>query len=122
MRRMASRRTGRPRHALVLVLLALIGAGRTIGLAIGRIERGTVKVQEFMPDRMKVSARLSSEVDEGWVSPRELKARVNVQNLFDKKAPFDPYLVLTYGINYNQTWHQAGAVGRAFTLGAKYSF
>jgi hypothetical protein len=30
--------------------------------------------------------------------------------------------VLTYGINYNQTWHQAGAVGRFFTLGGKYSF
>ena len=29
---------------------------------------------------------------------------------------------LPYGINYNQTWHQAGAVGRFFSLGAKYSF
>jgi iron complex outermembrane receptor protein len=42
--------------------------------------------------------------------------------VFDKKAAFDPYLVLTYGINYNQTWQQSGAVGRFFTVGAKYTF
>ena len=36
----------------------------------------TVRVQEFLPDRMKVVARLSTEVtggpNEGWVSPNEL--------------------------------------------------
>jgi iron complex outermembrane receptor protein len=57
-----------------------------------------------------------------WTPMKNLDLTLSVQNLFDKKAPFDPYLVLTYGINYNQTWHQAGAVGRTFTLGAKYSF
>lgn len=46
----------------------------------------TVKVQEFMPDRMKISARLSAEVAEGWVSPRNLKAKINVQNLFGAPA------------------------------------
>jgi iron complex outermembrane receptor protein len=47
---------------------------------------------------------------------------LSIQNVFDKKAAFDPYLVLTYGINYNQTWQQSGAVGRFFTVGAKYTF
>ena len=47
----------------------------------------TVKVQEFLPDRTKVSARLSSEVAEGWVSPDALKLKVNVQNLFGTPAP-----------------------------------
>lgn len=60
------------------------GAPEMPALRLGSV---TVKVQEFMPDRMKVSARLSSEVDEGWVSPKELKARVNVQNLFGTPAP-----------------------------------
>jgi uncharacterized protein YfaS (alpha-2-macroglobulin family) len=46
----------------------------------------TVKVQEFMPDRMKVSATLSSEATDGWVSPTDLKARVNVLNLFGTPA------------------------------------
>jgi uncharacterized repeat protein (TIGR01451 family) len=46
----------------------------------------TVKVQEFLPDRTKVSARLSSEVAEGWVHPDALKLQVNVQNLFGTPA------------------------------------
>jgi uncharacterized protein YfaS (alpha-2-macroglobulin family) len=46
----------------------------------------TVRVQEFLPDRMKVSARLSSEAGEGWVSPNDLKAKVNAQNLFGTPA------------------------------------
>ncbi len=57
-----------------------------------------------------------------WSPTKNLEINFSVQNLFDKKAPFDPYLSLTYGINYNQGWHQAGAVGRFFTVGAKYSF
>ena len=47
----------------------------------------SVKVQEFLPDRTKVTARLSSEVPEGWVSPGDLKAQVSVQNLFGTPAP-----------------------------------
>jgi iron complex outermembrane receptor protein len=57
-----------------------------------------------------------------WTPMKNLDINFSIQNLFDKKAPLDPYLVLTYGVNYNQTWHQAGAVGRFFTVGAKYSF
>lgn len=57
-----------------------------------------------------------------WSPTKNWDINFSIQNLFDKKAPLDPYLVLTYGINYNQTWHQSGAVGRFFTVGAKYSF
>jgi alpha-2-macroglobulin len=52
-----------------------------------RLGTVSVKVQEFMPDRTKVVARLSSEVDEGWVKPLDLAARINVQNLFGTPAP-----------------------------------
>ena len=45
-----------------------------------------VKVQEFLPDRTKVTARLSTETAEGWVKPKDLKANVNVQNLFGTPA------------------------------------
>jgi alpha-2-macroglobulin len=45
-----------------------------------------VKVQEFLPDRTKVSARLSAEAAEGWVHPQALKALVDVQNLFGTPA------------------------------------
>lgn len=46
----------------------------------------SVKVQEFQPDRMKMSARFSDEAVEGWVSPENLKARINLQNLFGTPA------------------------------------
>jgi iron complex outermembrane receptor protein len=57
-----------------------------------------------------------------WSPTKNWDLNFSVQNLFDREAPFDPYLVLTYGINYNQTWHQAGAVGRFYTFGARYRF
>jgi iron complex outermembrane receptor protein len=57
-----------------------------------------------------------------WSPSKNWDINLSIQNVFDKKAPFDPYLVNTYGINYNQTWHQSGAVGRFFTVGAKYTF
>ena len=60
------------------------GAPDVPGLLLGTTQ---VKVQEFMPDRTKVTARLSSEVAEGWVKPHELKALINVQNLFGTPAP-----------------------------------
>ena len=56
------------------------------GHAHQQIGSTQVKVQEFLPDRMKVTAHLSTEVAEGWVQPKDLKARVNVQNLFGTAA------------------------------------
>ncbi len=50
------------------------------------IGTATVRVQEFEPDRMKVAAHLSAESADGWVNPRDLKALVNVQNLFGTPA------------------------------------
>ena len=57
-----------------------------------------------------------------WSPNKNWEINLSIQNVFDKKAPFDPYLVNSYGINYNQTWHQSGAIGRFFTIGAKYTF
>lgn len=63
---------------------ALPGAPAAAPLQLGST---TIKLQEFMPDRMKVAASLSQETGEGWVSPKELTAKVNVQNLFGTPAP-----------------------------------
>ncbi len=52
----------------------------------------SVKVQEFLPDRMKVKAlfardaTLFPENNEGWLHPKDLKANINVQNLFGTAA------------------------------------
>ena len=56
------------------------------GKADTQIGSTTVQVKEFLPDRMKVAAHLSAQVPEGWVKPDELKALVDVQNLFGTPA------------------------------------
>ncbi len=45
---------------------------------------------------------------------------LNVNNLFDAKAPFN--LPNYAGNNYNPTWSQSGVVGRAFRAGARFRF
>jgi uncharacterized protein YfaS (alpha-2-macroglobulin family) len=62
--------------------LHLVRDGQT-GAQIGST---TVKVQEFQPDRMKVTARFSAEPSEGWLNPRDLKAMVSAYNLFGTPA------------------------------------
>ena len=45
---------------------------------------------------------------------------MNIVNLFDAKAPFDPN---TYGgLNYNPVAAQAGVIGRFFKIGANFKF
>jgi len=56
------------------------------GKPYSQIGDTTVQVKEFQPDRMKVSAKLSAAVPEGWVKPAQLKALVDVQNLFGTPA------------------------------------
>ncbi|MCP3141496.1 alpha-2-macroglobulin [Pyxidicoccus xibeiensis] len=42
----------------------------------------TVRVEEFLPDRMRITTRFSAENTEGWVPPKELKGLVTLKNLF----------------------------------------
>ena len=43
-----------------------------------------------------------------------------MENLFDRKPPFDP---IDYaGLNYNPTYAQAGIIGRFFKLGVHVKF
>lgn len=46
----------------------------------------TVLVRDFEPDRLKMTAHLSEELPQGWVSPEKLNARVDLQNLFGAPA------------------------------------
>ncbi|MCP5468603.1 MAG: alpha-2-macroglobulin family protein [Deltaproteobacteria bacterium] len=45
-----------------------------------------IKVKEFLPDRMKVSARFSKLPAKGWIHPKDLKAIVEAKNLFGTSA------------------------------------
>lgn len=42
----------------------------------------TIRVEEFLPDRMKIKASLTKETGAGWVRPEELKIAVELQNLY----------------------------------------
>ena len=46
----------------------------------------SVKVQEFLPDRLRMKTRFSTEQSEGWVSPEKLQALVTLENLFGTPA------------------------------------
>lgn len=45
-----------------------------------------VQVREFAPDTLRVQARFSQQLDEGWVKPTGLKAQVHAENLFGTPA------------------------------------
>jgi uncharacterized protein YfaS (alpha-2-macroglobulin family) len=45
-----------------------------------------VRVEEFLPDRLRITTHLSAEREEGWVSPDDLKGRVSLKNLFGTPA------------------------------------
>ena len=46
----------------------------------------TVRVREFLPDRMKASVRFSRPASEGWLHPDGLAATVSLRNLFGTPA------------------------------------
>ncbi|MCP4298875.1 MAG: alpha-2-macroglobulin family protein, partial [Proteobacteria bacterium] len=46
----------------------------------------TVRVEEFEPDRLKITASFSKIIEKGWVSPEDLKGRVTLKNLFGTNA------------------------------------
>ena len=44
------------------------------------------KVEEFLPDRLKVNASLNVEVKQGWVKPKDLVLKSELKNLFGTAA------------------------------------
>jgi alpha-2-macroglobulin len=46
----------------------------------------TLRVAEFLPDRMKIKATLSATSSEGWVHGADLKGLVSLQNLYGSPA------------------------------------
>ncbi|MHB1948766.1 MAG: alpha-2-macroglobulin family protein [Gammaproteobacteria bacterium] len=46
----------------------------------------TLRVAEFLPDRMRIKTHLSHEEAQGWVSPTDLNAQVSLTNLYGAPA------------------------------------
>ncbi|WP_161830223.1 TonB-dependent receptor, partial [Steroidobacter agaridevorans] len=68
----------------------------------------------------KVDSFTSVDLRATYLYGKAWEFNASVKNLLDEKPPFDPY---TYGgLNYNPVFHQQGAIGRAFSVGLRYSF
>ncbi len=46
----------------------------------------TLRVAEFLPDRMRITAHLSKEQAQGWIAPQDLSATVGLWNLYGAPA------------------------------------
>jgi len=46
----------------------------------------TVQVLEFLPDRLRMRVEFSAQSMDGWVSPNDLQARIDLKNLFGTAA------------------------------------
>jgi uncharacterized protein YfaS (alpha-2-macroglobulin family) len=44
------------------------------------------RVKEFLPDRLKIAAKLLGEIPEGWVAQKGLQAQVTLRNLYGSAA------------------------------------
>ena len=68
----------------------------------------------------RIASFTTTDLFAKWTVSKQWEITASITNLFDKMAPLD---VQTYGrINYNPSLHQAGAVGRYFNLGGRYTF
>ncbi|MCW0398216.1 Vitamin B12 transporter BtuB [Xanthomonas sacchari] len=67
----------------------------------------------------KIASFTTFDLSGRWNVTPAFELNASVQNVFDRIAPLDP---TTYGaVNYNPL-HFSGAIGRYFTVGAKYTF
>ena len=71
------------------------------------------------PHGCRIPSFYTIDLSARWKATDSFELFASVQNVTDKIAPLDP---LTYGaVNYNPM-HFSGAIGRYFTVGAKFSF
>jgi alpha-2-macroglobulin len=52
----------------------------------GLLGQAAVRVEEFLPDRMTIDARLSAPASPGWISPADLRGRVSLKSLVGTPA------------------------------------
>jgi len=72
----------------------------------------------------RISSFATTNLNVTYKVNKNLMLKGSILNLFDRQPPID---VATYGnagnmTSYNASLHQAGAIGRFFSLGASYSF
>lgn len=72
------------------------------------------------PNGCELSSFTTLDLSAKYISTDNWVLSASVLNALNRLAPFDPY---TYGgTNYNPAFHQAGAVGRFYTVALRYTF
>lgn len=56
------------------------------GYAAGVLGSTAVNVEEFLPDRLRIRTTLLAANKQGWIQPKDLKAKVDLWNLFGTPA------------------------------------
>lgn len=56
------------------------------GQAASQLGSTSVNIEEFQPDRMRMSAQLTDQEVKGWIAPEKLKGRIQLFNLFGTPA------------------------------------
>ncbi len=73
------------------------------------------------PGGCKVSSFTTTDLFGKWKIEKNLELNGSISNVFDRVAPLDPETIVS-AVNYNPTYHLAGAIGRYFQIGVKYTF
>ena len=72
------------------------------------------------PDECRIASFTWFDLTGSYKLSRNVEVYGAVKNLFDRLPPYDPQ---TYGaVNFNPTFHLAGAIGRFFSVGARYTW
>jgi iron complex outermembrane recepter protein len=93
-------------------------------VALALASRQYFQGQAFPANYCRIPSFATTNLNATYKVNDNLTLRASILNVFDKQPPID---VATYGnagpvVSYNASLHQAGAVGRFFSLGANYAF
>jgi iron complex outermembrane receptor protein len=72
------------------------------------------------PGGCKIKSFTTVDLFGKWSGIKNLEIYGSIKNLFDAKSPYDPQVYSAF--HYNPILHLQGAIGRSYSIGAKYSF
>jgi len=101
--------------------LASTDYGGVKGDCANNVGVSVVTYSDGTPVKCRGPKFIVTDMTAGYQVNERLNLYVNVLNLFDKKAPFDPSAAYSL-YQYNPAWASSGFTGRYFRVGAKVDF
>jgi iron complex outermembrane receptor protein len=72
------------------------------------------------PSGCKIASFTTFDLGLKWSGIKNLDIYGGIKNVFDAKSPYDPQVYSAF--HYNPIYHLAGAIGRSYSLGLRYTF